>query len=127
MSGNDTGMLCAYGEGSPFDAIAAAAGLVNVCDAVTYSQVSKEKVVAEWKPDILIVSGLVFNADFSVQDDQGAKMIAAIEASDLLTTLPAVQQDKVFALTAQYAGSTSHYMADAVFELAAAAYPELFK
>jgi len=127
MNGNDTGMLCAYGKGSPFDAIAAAAGLVNVCDAVTYSQVSKEKVVAEWKPDILIVSGLVFNADFSVQDDQGAKMIAAIKASDLLTSLPAVQNDKILALTAKYAGSTSQYMADAVFELAAAAYPELFK
>jgi iron complex transport system substrate-binding protein len=127
MNGNDTGMLCAYGDGSPFDAIAAAAGLVNVCDAVTYSQVSKEKVVAEWKPDILVVSGLVFNADFSVQDDQGAKMIAAIKASDLLTTLPAVQNGQVFALTAQYAGSTSQYMADAVYELAAAAYPELFK
>lgn len=127
MNGNDTGMLCAYGEGSPFDAIASAAGLVNVCDAVTYSPISKEKVVAEWKPDILIVSGLVFSADFSVQDDQGAKMIAAIKASDLLTTLPAVQNEKILALTAKYAGSTSQYMADAVYELAAAAYPELFK
>jgi len=127
MNGNDTGMLCAYGAGSPFDAIAAAAGVVNVCDAVTYSQVSKEKVVAEWKPDILVVSGLIFNADFSVQDDQGAKMIAAIKASDLLTSLPAVQNDKVLALTAKYAGSTSQYMADAVYELAAASYPELFE
>lgn len=126
MNGNDTGMLCAYGAGSPFEAIAQAAGLVNVVDVVTYSSVSKEKVVAEWKPDVLVVSGLVFASDFSVTDDQGTSMIAAIKTSDLLTTLPAVQNDKVLALTAKYAGSTSHYMADAVYELASAAYPELF-
>lgn len=126
MSGNDTGLLCAYGAGSPFDAIAAAAGLINVCDAPTYSGVSKEKVVAEWKPEVLIVSGLVYNADFSVSNDKGAAMIAAIKANDLLATLPAVQADKVFALTPQFAGSTSQYMADAVAELAAAAYPDLF-
>jgi iron complex transport system substrate-binding protein len=125
--GNDTGLLCAYGAGSPFDAIARAAGLINVCDAVTYTSISKEKVVAEWKPDVMIVSGLSYNSDFSVKDDKGAAVIAAIKSNTLLQTLPAVQNGKVFALTAKFAGSTSHYMADAVAQLAAAAYPELFK
>lgn len=123
----DTSMLAAYGVGSPFDAIAKAAGLINVCDAPNYSSISKEKVVAEWKPQILVVAGLLYNADFSVTDDKGAAMIASIKANPLLQTLPAVQNDKVFALTAIYAGSTSQYMADAVSELAAAAYPDLFK
>lgn len=123
----DTSMLAAYGVGSPFDAIAKAAGLINVCDAPNYSSVSKEKVVAEWKPEILVVAGLLYNADFSVTDDQGASMIASIKANSLLQTLPAVQNDRIFALTAKFAGSTSQYMADAVTELAAAAYPDLFK
>lgn len=126
MNGNDTGMLCAYGAGSPFDAIARAAGLVNVCDAATYSSVSKEKVVAEWKPDVLVVPALIYNADFTISDDKGAKVIAAIKSNDLLGTLPAVQNDKIVALTGKYSSSTSHYMVDAVAELAAAAYPELF-
>ena len=82
--------------------------------------------MADWKPDVLIVSGLKFAPDFSVSDDHGEAMIAAIKASDLLATLPAVKNGKIFALTARYAGSTSHYMAEAVYELAAAAYPELF-
>lgn len=123
----DTSMLAAYGVGSPFDAIAKAAGLVNVCNAPNYSSISKEKVVAEWKPQILVVAGLLFNADFSVTDDKGAAMIASIKANSLLQTLPAVKNDRVFALTAKSAGSTSQYMADAVSELAAAAYPDLFK
>ncbi len=127
MNGNDTGLLCAYGAGSPFDAIAAAAGLVNVCDAVTYSQISKEKVVAEWQPDILIVSSLIYNPDFTISDDQGENMIGSILTNDLLQTLPAIQNNQVFALTGKYASSTSHYMAQAVVELAQKAYPELFE
>ena len=102
-NGNDTGMLCAYGSGSPFDAIARAAGLINVVDVATYSSVSKEKVVAEWKPDVLIVSSLVYGPDFSVTDDGGQAMISAIKSSDLLRTVPAVEKDRVFALTASHA------------------------
>lgn len=124
-SGSSAGMLAAYGSGSPFEAIAAAAGLVNVCNAPNYSAVSKEKVVGEWKPDILIVPAITYNADFKAIDDSGASIIAAIKADPLMTTLPAVQNDHVFALTERYRGSTSHYMAQAVVELAEKAYPDL--
>jgi iron complex transport system substrate-binding protein len=127
QSGSNAGMLAAYGKESPFEAIAVAAGLVNVCDVATYSAVSKEKVVGEWKPDLLIVPAITYTADFSVVDDQGAALIAAIKADSLLTTLPAVRNGQIFALTEKFRGSTSQYMADAVSELAAKAYPELFK
>lgn len=127
QSGANAGMLAAYGGMSPFNALAEAAGLINVCDAVDYSAVSKEKVVGEWKPDVLIVSPVVYNEDFSVTDNRGATVIAGIKADALLQTLPAVQNNRIYALTAKYNSSTSQYMADAVVELAAAAYPELFK
>lgn len=127
QSGANAGMLAAYGGLSPFNALAEAAGLVNVCDAVDYSAVSKEKVVGEWKPDVLIVSPVVYNEDFSVTDNRGETVIAGIKADPLLQTLPAVQNNRIYALTAKYNSSTSQYMAEAVVELASAAYPELFK
>jgi iron complex transport system substrate-binding protein len=126
QSGSNAGMLAAYGEGSPFDAIAAAAGTVNVCNAPNYSAISKEKVVDEWKPEILIVPAIRYNPDFTVTDDQGATIIAAIKADALLQTLPAVQNSQIYALTEKYRGSTSQYMVYAVAELAAKVYPELF-
>jgi ABC-type Fe3+-hydroxamate transport system substrate-binding protein len=58
-------------------------------------------------------------------DDGGATVIAAIKADQIMQTLPAVQNDKVFALTEKYRGSTSHYMVKAVEELAKLAYPDL--
>ena len=73
------------GKESPFEAIAEAAGLVNVCDAANYSAISKEKVVGEWKPDLLVVPAITYTADFSVVDDQGAALIAAIKADKLLS------------------------------------------
>jgi iron complex transport system substrate-binding protein len=126
-SGSSAGMLAAYGKDSPFDAIAAAAGTVNVCNAPNYSAISKEKVVGEWRPDLLVVPAIKYNADFTVVDDQGATIISAIEGDPLLKTLPAVQNGQVFALTEKYRGSTSQYMVYAVSELAAKAYPDLFK
>jgi iron complex transport system substrate-binding protein len=126
-SGASAGMLAAYGQGTPFAAVAAAAGLVNVCDAPKYSAISKEKVVGEWRPDMLVVPGVTYNPDFTATDDQGKSMIAAVLADPLLQTLPAVQSGQVIAITEKYRGSTSHYMAYAVSELAAKAYPELFQ
>ena len=120
------GMLCAYGEGSPFQAIAEAAGTVNVCAAPLYSNVSKETVVNDWKPDVLVISGVTYGADFSVSEDGGAAMRASILADPALQTVPAVENDRIFALTEKYRGSTSHYMAYAAEELARACYPDLF-
>jgi len=125
QSGSSAGMLAAYGAGSPFDAIARAAGLVNVCNVQNYSAISKEKVVGEWKPDVLIVPAITYGPDFKAIDDGGASIIEAIKADELMKTLPAVQNDQVFALTEKYRGSTSQYMALAVAELARAAYPDL--
>jgi len=127
QKGSNAGMLAAYGAGSPFAAIAEAAGLVNVCNAPNYSAISKEKVVGEWKPDLLVVPAITYGSDFSVVNDQGAAVIQAIKADKLLSTLPAVQNGKVIALTEKYRGSTSQYMVEAVAELAAAAYPDRFK
>lgn len=84
------GMLCAYGEGSPFQAIAEAAGARNVCTAPLYSNVSKETVVNDWKPQVLVVSGVTYGADFSATEDGGAAMKAAILADATLKTVPAV-------------------------------------
>lgn len=120
------GMLCAYGEGSPFQSIAEAAGTVNVCTAPLYSNVSKETVVNDWKPDVLVISGVTYGADFSVSEDGGAAMKASILADTALQTVPAVKNDRIFALTEKYRGSTSHYMAYAAEELARACYPDLF-
>lgn len=126
-NGNDDGMLAAYGKASPFNAIAEAAGLINICDMDFYAPVSKEKVVGEWKPDLLVVPGITYGADFSVIDDKGASFLNAIKADPLLATVPAVANGRMTALTAAYGGSTSQYMVLAVEELAAFAYPELMK
>ncbi len=120
------GMLCAYGEGSPFQAIAEAAGVRNVCTAPLYSNVSKETVVNDWKPQVLVVSGVTYGADFSATEDGGAAMKAAILADATLKTVPAVADGRIVALTEKYRGSTSHYMAYAAEELARACYPDRF-
>lgn len=126
-NGKSNGMLCAYGEGSTFSAIAAAAGLTNVCNAPNYSAVSKEKIVGDWQPDILVVPAMYYDESFKGVDDQGAKYRAAIESDPLLKTLPAVQSRRILALADRYRGSTSQYMVQAVVDLAAAAYPEAFQ
>ena len=124
-SGNSANMLCAYGVGSPFDAIAKAAGVVNVCNAANYSPIAKEKVVGEWKPDLLVIPAMQFDDSFKAIDDKGATLSAAIKLDPVLSTLPAVKNNKIVAIPDKFRGSTSHYMARAVADLAAAAYPDL--
>jgi iron complex transport system substrate-binding protein len=126
-SGSSAGMLAAYGAGSPFEAVAQAAGLINVCNVANYSAVSKEKVVGEWKPDLLIVPAITYGPDFKAIDDGGASVIQAILADQLMQTLPAVQNDRVKALTERYRSSTAQYMVHAVEELARMAYPDLMQ
>ncbi len=121
------GMLCAYGPGSAFDAIVAAAGAINVCDAPNYSPVSKEMVVAQWKPEILIVPSAVFDAKGKAKEDGGAAIIEGIKADATLASVPAVQSGNIFAIADQYRGSTSHYMAEAAMALAKLAYPMQFE
>lgn len=118
-----TGTLCAYGPGSTFDAIAQAAGLVNVCDAPNYSPVNKEMVVAQWKPQVIIVPSSTYDAEGKMIDDGGAANIAAVLADPTLATLQAVQDGMVFAIPDKYRGSTSQHMAQAVLELASLLYP----
>ena len=125
--GTSAGMLCAYGKGSSFESIAAAAGAVNVCTAANYSAVSKETVINDWKPELLVVPGIKYDESFKAIDDKGATIISAIKKDKILSTLPAVKNDRVVALQDKYRGSTSHYMAFAVEELAKACYPDLFK
>ncbi|MDD3931182.1 MAG: ABC transporter substrate-binding protein [Clostridiaceae bacterium] len=125
-SGSSAGMLAAYGSESPFEAIATAAGLINVCDVKTYSAISKEKVVGEWKPDVLVVPSFTFGSDFKAIEDNGAAIIESIKNDPLIQTLPAVQSDRIVALTETYRGSTSHYMVFAAEELARFAYPSYF-
>ena len=126
QSGTNAGMLAAYGEGSTFSSIAKAAGLVNVCNAPNYSAISKEKVVGEWKPDVLIVPAVVYNEKYEPAPDTGKTLIEAVLKDPLLQSLPAVKSKRVFAITEAYRGSTSQYMAKAVEELAKVAYPSLF-
>lgn len=126
QSGTNAGMLAAYGKGSTFDAIAEAAGLVNVCDAPNYSAISKEKIVGEWQPQLLVVPGIMYNDQGEPVNDSSNSLIKAVLEDPLLKTLPAVQNKQVISLTETYRGSTSQYMAKAVEELAKAAYPELF-
>lgn len=126
QSGTNAGMLAAYGEGSTFSSIAKAAGLVNVCNAPNYSAISKEKVVGEWKPDVLIVPAVVYNEKYEPAPDSGKTLIEAVLKDPLLQSLPAVKNKRVYAITEAYRGSTSQYMAKAVEELAKVAYPSLF-
>lgn len=124
--GKSTGMLSAYGKGSPFDAIAEAAGALNVCTAENYSPVSKETVINDWKPELLVVPGIRYDENFNPVDDGGESIIVAIKKDNLLKTLPAVKDGRIVALAEKYRGSTSHYMSYAVEELAKACYPDLF-
>ena len=126
-TGASAGMLCAYGAGSTFQALCDAAGVVNVCDAPLYSAVSKEKVVGEWQPGLLVVPGITYGADFSAVFDGGEAAKAGILADETLAGLPAVKDGRIVALTECYRSSTSQYMVKAVRELAQAAYPELFE
>ncbi|MCL2811514.1 MAG: ABC transporter substrate-binding protein [Clostridia bacterium] len=116
-------MLCAYGPGTTLDAIARAAGLINVCDAPNFSPVSKEKIVAEWKPEVLIVRSSTMDENWVMNDDGGIANIAAVLADPVLAGLPAVQNQMVFAISDRYRDSQSHYIVRAVYELAKLLYP----
>lgn len=126
QSGASAGMLCAYGPHSPFDAIASAAGLVNVCDLETYSPVDREVVVGTWKPEVLVVPSILYDENFNAYEDNGVTISANIKADTMLSGLPAIENNRIFAIPGKYSNSTSHYMAKAVLELAKTAYPELF-
>ncbi len=126
QSGANAGMLAAYGEHSPFDAIAKAAGLINVCTLETYSPVDREIVVGEWRPEILVVPSILYDENFLAHEDDGKTVIKSIEADALLADLPALVNKQIYAIPTKYMSSTSHYMAEAVRLLAKAAYPELF-
>lgn len=125
-TGNSAGLLCAYGPGSTFDAIAAAAGCLNVCDAENYSPISKETLLVEWKPEMLIVSSSYMDENYVMHADGGEQLIAAILADDTLQELPAVKDGKVYAIDDRARSSTSQYMVLAVEELAKLAYPDRF-
>lgn len=125
-SGASAGMLCAYGRDSSFQALCDAAGVINVCDAPLYSAVSKEKVVAQWQPELLIVPGIAYDAAFNPVSDEGETLKRGILADSTLSTLPAVQGGNIVALKECYRSSTSHYMAQGALDLAIAAYPEYF-
>lgn len=125
--GTSDGMLCAYGPGSTFDEIASAAGAINVCAAQNYSAVNKETVLNEWKPELLIVPSIKYDENFNAVDDQGKTIISAIKNDKILSSLPAVKNDRLYALPDKYRSSTSHYMAYAVEELAKVCYPDLFE
>jgi iron complex transport system substrate-binding protein len=127
QTGANAGMLAAFGPESPFNAIAEAAGLINICDLTDYSPVDKEVVVGSWKPQVLVVPSFIYDANFTAIDDKGASIIAAIKKDTILAGIPAVVNNRIYALTQTYSGSTSHYMVKAVEELARAAYPDLFK
>ena len=128
VSFNDMTMLSSYNSETPVGAIMTAAGLVNVCGAPKYSDVSKEKVVKDWKPQAFLVSALVWKADYSgTDDDAGASAKAVVLADTTLKDVPAVQTSNFFAVPDKFMMSTSQYMADAVVLLAKAAYPDLFK
>jgi iron complex transport system substrate-binding protein len=126
QSGTNAGMLAAYGEGSTFSAIARAAGMINVCNASNYSAISKEKIVGEWKPDILVVPAIVYDAKYEPKTDTEKTLINAVLNDPLMKSLPAIKNKQVLAITEAYRGSTSQYMAKAVEELARVAYPKLF-
>jgi ABC-type Fe3+-hydroxamate transport system substrate-binding protein len=115
--------VAAYGAGSPFDAIVRAAGLVNVCNVQNYSAVSKERWSGSGNRSA-DRPGDHLRARFKAVDDKGATIIGAIKADPLMQTLPGVQNERVFALVEKHRGSTSHYMAKAVAELAQLAYTD---
>jgi ABC-type Fe3+-hydroxamate transport system substrate-binding protein len=118
------GVLCAYGPGTPQDAIFRAAGLINVCDAPeNFSPVSKEKIVAEWKPDVLFVPSFTYDENWKANDDGGAAYITGVLADPALAGLPAVQNQMIFAVPILSTGTTSQYMAQAVYEVAKLFYP----
>ncbi|NCC75016.1 MAG: ABC transporter substrate-binding protein [Clostridia bacterium] len=124
-TGNSANMLAAYGVGSPFHAIAEAAGTVNVCNVVNYSPVAKEKVVGEWQPQLLVIPSSTFDENFKAVEDGGDLLKSAMSLDPILQTLPAVMDGKILAIPDKFRSSTSHYMAQAVELLAQAAYPDL--
>lgn len=133
--GTDTNLLYAYGKDSTFNAIAEAAGAVNVCTAASGSAVSKDTVADDWKPDLIVVPGIAYeekdNEDgeeniFTVSGD-GGDVKEAIKNDSVLKSLPAVKNNRMVALSEKYRRSNSQYMAYAVEELAKACYPDLFK
>ena len=125
MTGNSANMLAAYGVGSPFHAIAEAAGTVNVCNVATYSPGAKEKVGGEWQPELLVIPSSTFDENFKAIEDGGSMLKSAMEIDPILQTLPAVKDGRILAIADKYRSSTSQYMAQAVIELARAAYPDL--
>ncbi len=98
------GALHTYGEGSLFDAIARAAGAINVAaerGVGAFRKLDVEEVLA-WRPDALVLAG--------EPGQPVPEWAAQLPGLDLL---PCVQQDRLLFVPAALLSTTSHHLVDA--------------
>lgn len=116
----------AQGQGSSWDVVVLAAGLVNAVGdlaADLYGQValSKEKLI-EIDPDLLILPGWIYG------DPKGAESFFQQTLNDpALRDMRAVRAGRVYQMPERLKSTVSQYVAEAVEYLAKTAYPDLFR
>jgi iron complex transport system substrate-binding protein len=115
-----------FGSGSSWDDIVGHAGLVNAAarfgaDRWGNVRLSQEQVLAI-DPDLIVLPG------WSWDDPQATERFYRSFVEDpAFAGLRAVRGDRVMIADERHRMATSHYIVEAVFDLASFAYPELFR
>ena len=113
-----------YAEGTSFDYLVQAAGLVNAATRAGlrgWPQLSKEQVIS-FDPDFVIVPSWSYEGKVS-----SSAFRASFLRDPVFASLRAVKTGKVIILPDTHLLANSQFMVDAVEDLARAAYPELMR
>jgi len=120
----DYGEMGSSGKNTNFDDIVTRAGLVNVVAEAGiegWPMLSKEKIV-EMNPDIIVLPSWYYDSKNSLQ---GMKDTLKADAS--LATVNAIKNDRLISVPNPHLSAISQYVVLGIEDIAAAAYPEMFK
>ncbi len=120
----DYGEMGSSGKGTNFDDIVTRAGLINVVAEAgleNWPTLSKEQIV-QMNPDIIELPSWFYDSKNTLE---GMKDTLKKDAS--LATVNAIKNDRFISVPNPYVSAVSQYVVLGIEDIAAAAYPDLFK
>lgn len=120
----DYGEMGSSGIGTNFDDIVTRAGLINVVAEAGmegWPTLSKEKII-EMNPDIIVLPSWYYDSKNTLEG-----MKNTLKSDESLKTVKAVKNDRLISVPNPHVSAVSQYVVLGIEDIAAAAYPELFK
>ncbi len=120
----DYGEMGSSGIGTNFDDIVTRAGLINVVAEAgmkDWPTLTKEQMI-ELNPDIIVLPSWYYDSKNSLQG-----MKDRLKNDTSLATINAIKNDRLISVPNPHVSAVSQYVVLGIEDVAAAAYPELFK